>query len=66
MLVTEEVDGSVWLAWSDFLWVAHRYGIKDEDARFKMAIEVASGPATAAAPPGRPASQRGYERELLS
>lgn len=49
MLVTEEADGSVWLAWSDFTWVAHRYGIKDKDTQFKFATGVASALAAAAA-----------------
>lgn len=49
MLVTEENDGSVWLAWSDFNWIARRYGIRDKDAQLKMATEVASGLAAQAA-----------------
>ena len=49
MLVTEEADGSVWLAWSDFTWVARRYAIKDKDVQFKMATGVAAGLAAEAA-----------------
>lgn len=49
MLVTEEADGSVWLAWSDFTWVAHRYAIKDKDAQFRMATGVAASLAEEAA-----------------
>lgn len=49
MLVTEEADGSVWLAWTDFAWLANRYAIKDKDAQFKMAAAVAASLANAAA-----------------
>jgi len=49
MLVTEEADGSVWLAWTDFSWLAKRYAIKDKDAAFKMASAVAASLATEAA-----------------
>lgn len=49
MLVVEEADGSVWVAWSDFSYVRQRYGITDRDAQFKMAGEVAASIATAAA-----------------
>jgi uncharacterized protein (DUF302 family) len=48
MLVVEESDGSVWVAWSDFGFVRQRYGIADKDAQFKMAGEVAASIATAA------------------
>ena len=49
MLVVEEADGSVWLAWTDFAWMAKRYGITTQDAQFKMAAEVAGGIAADAA-----------------
>jgi uncharacterized protein (DUF302 family) len=49
MLVVEESDGSVWVAWSDFGYIRQRYGIADKDAQFKMAGEVAASIATAAA-----------------
>jgi uncharacterized protein (DUF302 family) len=49
MLVTEEADGSVWLAWTDFTWLAHRYAIKDKDAQFEKAAGVAAGLAEEAA-----------------
>jgi uncharacterized protein (DUF302 family) len=49
MLVTEEADGTVWLAWTDFVWIAHRYAIKDKDAQFEMATAVAAGLASEAA-----------------
>lgn len=49
MLVVEEADGSVWLAWNDFAYLRQRYGIADRDAQFKMAGEVAASIAAAAA-----------------
>lgn len=48
MLVVEESDGSVWVAWSDFAFIRQRYGIADKDAQFNMASEVAASIATAA------------------
>ncbi|NNM76469.1 DUF302 domain-containing protein [Sphingomonas sp. ID1715] len=42
MLVTEAADGSVSLAWTDFSFVQHRYGISGKDAQLKMASEVAA------------------------
>ncbi len=48
MLVIEEADGSVWVAWTDFGFVAKRYAITDKAAQFKMASEVAGSIATAA------------------
>lgn len=49
MLVVEEADGSVWLAWSDFGFIAKRYGITTLDPQFKMATEVAGAIAADAA-----------------
>lgn len=48
MLVIEEADGSVWVAWTDFGFIAKRYAIADKAAQFKMAGEVAGSIATAA------------------
>lgn len=48
MLVVEQADGSVWVAWSDFRFIAERYRIADRDAQFAMASEVAASIATAA------------------
>jgi uncharacterized protein (DUF302 family) len=42
MLVIEEADGSVSVAWNDFGHIAKRYAIGDRDAQFKMASEVAA------------------------
>jgi uncharacterized protein (DUF302 family) len=49
MLVVEEADGSVWVAWTDFAVIAKRYAIRDRDAQLKMASEVAASIAAAAA-----------------
>ena len=42
MLVTEDEDGSVWISWTDFAFVASRYGLRDRDAQIAMAGEVAA------------------------
>ena len=49
MLVVEEADGSVWLAWTDFTYMARRYHIAGLKAQFKMASEVAGSIASDAA-----------------
>ncbi|WP_310473864.1 DUF302 domain-containing protein [Sandarakinorhabdus sp.] len=49
MLVVEEADGSVSLAWTDFQFMAKRYGITTKDAQFKMAADVAGAIAADAA-----------------
>jgi len=49
MLVTEDADGSVWIAWNDFAFTAKRYGITNRDAQFKMAAAVAGSIAKAGA-----------------
>ena len=49
MLVIEDSDGAVWVAWSDFGFIRQRYRIADRDAQFRMAGEVAQSIATAAA-----------------
>ena len=48
MLVTQDDDGSVWLSWSDFRFVASRYQLTDRDPQIKMATEVAASIASAA------------------
>jgi uncharacterized protein (DUF302 family) len=48
MLVLEEADGSVSVAWTDFGFVANRYSIRDREAQFKMAGEVAASIASSA------------------
>lgn len=48
MLVVEDADGAVWVAWSDFDWIGKRYRIGDRAAQLKMASEVAASIAGAA------------------
>lgn len=48
MLVVEEGDGSVWVAWTDFGFIAKRYAITDKGPQLKMASEVAASIAAAA------------------
>jgi len=48
MLVTEDADGTIWVAWTDFAFIANRYAIADRAAQFKMASEVAQSIASAA------------------
>ncbi len=48
MLVTQDPDGSVWVSWTDFRFVAGRYRIADRDAQIAMAGEVAASIASAA------------------
>jgi uncharacterized protein (DUF302 family) len=40
LLVFQDTDGQVKLAYNDFTWVAHRHGITDRDPQFKMATMV--------------------------
>jgi uncharacterized protein (DUF302 family) len=40
LLVIEDAEGQVWAAYTDFGYIAHRHGITDRDAQFKMAAEV--------------------------
>jgi uncharacterized protein (DUF302 family) len=40
LLVTEDEQGQVWAAYTDFDWIARRHGIGTRDAEFKMASEV--------------------------
>jgi uncharacterized protein (DUF302 family) len=48
MLVIQEADGSVWVAWTDFTAIANRYRIADRQAQFHMASDVAASIAAAA------------------
>ena len=48
MLVTQDQDGSVWISWTDFNFVASRYGIEDRDPQIAMAGEVAASIASSA------------------
>ena len=40
VLVLQEADGSVWVAWSDFAWIARRHHIADRGPQFAMATSV--------------------------
>jgi uncharacterized protein (DUF302 family) len=48
MLVTQDGDGSVWVSWTDFNFVAARYQLQNRAAQIKMASEVAASIASAA------------------
>ena len=48
MLVTEDTDGSVWVSWTDFHFIADRYQLRDRDAQIAMASEVSASIASAA------------------
>jgi uncharacterized protein (DUF302 family) len=48
MLVLQEADGSVSVAWTDFGYIAGRYSITNRKAQFKMASEVAASIAASA------------------
>ena len=40
MLVAQDADGSVWVAWTGFAFIKDRYTLMDRDAALKMATEV--------------------------
>ena len=40
ILVFTDEHGDVWAVYNDFAYIAHRHGIIDRDAQFKMASEV--------------------------
>jgi uncharacterized protein (DUF302 family) len=40
LLIFENDYGEVWLAYTDFAWIARRHGISTRDDQFKMAISV--------------------------
>jgi uncharacterized protein (DUF302 family) len=48
MLVIEAADGAVYVAWTDFAFIAERYAIHDRGPQFAMASEVAASIANAA------------------
>jgi len=48
MLVFEDAAGQVWIAYSDFTFIASRHHISDRTAQFKMASEVAASIASSA------------------
>jgi uncharacterized protein (DUF302 family) len=50
VLVQQDAKGSVSVAYTDFNWIARRYGIEDRDAQFKMASQVIGSIATTVTP----------------
>ena len=50
MLVYRDTAGQVWVAYSDFGWIAKRHGITDRDAQFRMASQVAASIASSVSP----------------
>lgn len=42
LLVYQDAQGDVWVAYTDFAWIARRHGITNRDEEFKMASEVIS------------------------
>ena len=48
MLVTQDEDGTVWVSWTDFRFVANRYQLNDRDAQIAMAGDVAASIASSA------------------
>jgi len=48
MLVLQDADGQVWVAWNDFTYIAHRHHITDRDPQFAMATMVSASIAAAA------------------
>ena len=40
LLLTQDDNGDVWAAWTDFGWIARRHNIKDRAAQFEMATKV--------------------------
>ena len=49
MLVYRDDQGRVWVAYSDFEWIAHRHGVTTRDAQFNMASQVAGSIAASVA-----------------
>lgn len=49
MLVFADADGGVWIAYTDFAFIARRHHIADRDAQLKTAAEVAGSIAAAGA-----------------
>jgi uncharacterized protein (DUF302 family) len=48
LLVFQDTAGAVWMAYTDFGWIARRHGIKDREPQFKMASAVIASIASAA------------------
>jgi uncharacterized protein (DUF302 family) len=50
MLVYRDAQGQVWVAYTDFEWIAHRHGVTTRDAQFHMAAQVAASIASSVSP----------------
>ena len=50
MLVYRDAQGQVWVAWTDFEWIARRHGVTTRDQQFHMASQVAASIAASVAP----------------
>ncbi len=48
MLVSRDKDGQVWIAYTDFAYIAQRHHIADREPQFAMASQVAASIASAA------------------
>jgi uncharacterized protein (DUF302 family) len=40
LLVYQDAEGNVWLAYTDFAWIARRHGIENREKEFNMASDV--------------------------
>ena len=40
LLVRQDETGTVWAVYTEFAWIAHRFGVKDREAQFQMASTV--------------------------
>lgn len=49
LLVYRDAQGQVWVAYSDFEWIARRHGVNTRDQQFHMASEVAASIAASVA-----------------
>jgi uncharacterized protein (DUF302 family) len=49
MLVYRDAQGQVWVAYSDFEWIARRHGVTTRDQQFHMASQVAASIAASVA-----------------
>ena len=49
MLVYRDAQGQIWVAYSDFEWIAKRHGVTTRDAQFLMASQVAASIASSVA-----------------
>ena len=52
LLVYQDDKGQVWVAYTDFAWIARRHGIANRDKEFKMASEVIASITSTVLPDG--------------